>query len=78
MPLRFTPMILSNTSSSQDASGATSGARSSLRESAEGLARDPLAFLNSSRNIILSHACGVGDPLPRPEARAVMRRQHTL
>lgn len=28
-----------------------------------------------SRNIILSHACGVGDPLGRVEARAVMAAQ---
>ncbi|MEI3853166.1 MULTISPECIES: HAL/PAL/TAL family ammonia-lyase [Ensifer] len=28
-----------------------------------------------SRNIILSHACGVGEPLARPEARAVMAAQ---
>ncbi|MEY9168628.1 histidine ammonia-lyase [Sinorhizobium fredii] len=28
-----------------------------------------------SRNIILSHACGVGDPLARAEARAVMAAQ---
>lgn len=28
-----------------------------------------------SRNIILSHSCGVGEPLARPEARAVMAAQ---
>lgn len=28
-----------------------------------------------SRNIVFSHACGVGDPLPRPQTRAIMAAQ---
>lgn len=34
------------------------------------LARDELALI--SRNTLLSHACGVGPPLPAPETRAIM------